>query len=1078
MKEQIRYSSSVSSTSEVGRQTIWTPRMVESLTSSTQNLYSRGGEIFMAEPGNGEYDSMPQEGKGNNNPIPKESLPSMSPFAKSPDKILDPGLRQYATQFEAKIGKKPLSDWTVEDLKQEYLGLHKLTSKVESQAPTMTGKEQASAETQPYRDLISEELERRGTDLKELFLEALKYAGETAKTVSVGVAPGIGAGAEGEPRRSILAGIEEFNASLEIERVIERLGRQLTPEEVEYFRRRGEALRSFTEPIQRLERAGAPISIETEYNTLYQAVARGEIESVDAHNYFVRLSQIAAGQRRAEQLIRQRQEVDSRVEQIRSMQDPQDPQETQEKRRLLNGLINDLDPDSTRQINIEEFRVIAEDKEASERFLDKIISRPHANPRTAYTLSFYAGINLQTFLTEVRRADGENLARYKRYGELHETTLRFHEMGRAVQYEPGNIDAFMNITRTMNLEYLQIATEIDGAGWVRRLYDQAHGRLYTEKNLIGEQDYDPEINEWVSREFRKLAEAGDVKSHFFGPDGNPRNLENWEIERALAFGGSIHASFFRNSELLSWSSIPHAYQDWLKGVPTETGVKILAGPKWQSYRFRVGATGGGTELVTLLYDKLGKPYRDNKLKLEKIGKLEILKDIIPAGIFRGAGFDSGWRTLQAYLSSDFMKIKMSDPNSYPSSLVKKAIAEFMTEKGVAVGDNVNLGEFLIWQEQKAREMFAPDVRVAGKSMPVELRPSDDPKVDKQMWEILKPLVDTNPQLNLCLGVLIKHYGSDSMVGLRESLWKKTADFLPLRIAYMLSEEGVKHLPWYTRDSGVEGEGGKLFSEQFESKLIKAQELRLKRQKEDTTVEVSLDTFLDEVGMEPREKIFVESLQRLGREKAGELAKISFPHIPFLDDMPFENANYRKLEGSEVFRRRLGDDLKGENDANNAFNTLIDNLNKPYSEILKYLRGIADGIKGPEGGIAAQNVVQPIFLSYLELAEQWVWTRWIPFAKTIAGVFNLPTSWFQKKFGRDAVSADESTLNQMVNQAVGEGVQRRERLPGEKKSQFDQATEHVMAKPINVLIDQLRTLSVIVAFVMIGGFLSRLTKERE
>lgn len=996
--------------------------MVDSLTTSAQRSYSKGGEIFMVEPGNGENLSEHPSRRG----MPME--PWIGPMDRRP--------KQPRAGGAGGGGELP--------------------------GPPTTPREEPNDQKE---DHSQKRKPPEPTDEK---------AGHPPP---IPVAGGQEAGAEGAPRRPIFAEVAVPRFEEELQKEQGRLERELTEGEIVAIRTRIEHLRSSREAIERAERDQA-LNIEEQYNSLNEAIRRGDISAVDANPYLVRLAQRGVEQRRAEQLIRQG--VDPRVEQIRTTQDPQ------EKRRLDNELIDELDPDSTRPISIEEFRVIAEDQEASERFLDKIISRPLATPRTAYTLSFYAGINLQTFLTEVRRADQGNLVRYTRYGELYETTLRFHEMGRIVQFESGNIDAFINTTRTMTLGYLQIATTLEGVGRVRRLIDEAYGRFYTKKTLIGEKDSDPEINNWVRREFRKLADGGIVKSHFFGPDGNPRNLEDWEIDRALAFGRNTHASFYRQSVLISWSKVPHAYQEWLKGVATETVVKILAGIKWQSYRFRIGATGGGTDLVGLFYDKMEKRYRDNKLTLQKIGKLEILKDIIPTGVFRGDGFDSGWRVLQAYLSSDIMKIKMPDPDSYRSRLVQTAISEFMTEERVAVGDNVNLGKFLIWQEQKAREMFSAEVRVAGVSMPVELRPSDDPKIDKQMREIIEPLIDANPQLNLCLGILIKYYSSNEMVGLRESLWRKTADFLPLRIAYMLSEEGVKDLPGY---EALKGKEDNLFSEEFESKLIKAQELRIERQKENTTIGVSLDTFLDEVGMTPQEKQFIDELRRLvktEKNEAGEitrkgldleLAKIIFPHIPFLDDVPFENANFLNLESPEVFRRRMGDDFKGFNDAHNAYNTLIDNLDKPYSEILKYLRGIVDGMKSPEGGLTAQNVVLPILQSYLELAEQWIWTRWIPFAKTTRGFLNLPSSWLQAKFGKDAIAADESTMNQMINQAVGIGTIRREKLPGEDKSQFDEAAEHVGARPINVAIDQARTLSVIIAFIVVGSFLSRLTKEK-
>ena len=192
-------------------------------------------------------------------------------------------------------------------------------------------------------------------------------------------------------------------------------------------------------------------------------------------------------------------------------------------------------------------------------------------------------------------------------------------------------------------------------------------------------------------------------------------------------------------------------------------------------------------------------------------------------------------------------------------------------------------------------------------------------------------------------------------------------------------------------------------------------------------------------------------------------------------MPFENADYITL-GAEAFPRRMGGDFRAYFEANSAYNAIVGGLDQPYPQILENVKKIKEALSGPEGPITAQDVALPIMQSYLKLAEQFVWTRWIPFAKTVRGILNLPTSWLQVKFGKDALSADESTMNHMINQAIGAGALRREKLPGETESQFDKVAKHVGARPIDVLIDQARTLSVIVAFILMGSFLSRLTKK--
>lgn len=887
------------------------------------------------------------------------------------------------------------------------------------------------------------------------------------------------AGREGAARRSIFEGIQEPDFATELASEARIRGRPLTQEEVETFTEsfnaRLASLRPYREAIERADRDRV-LDIEEQYRNLNEAIRRGEVSAIDADQYLVRLAQRGAVERArlTEDQLRQRFPERVQAERIIRETEPipaeDTPEQIEEKRQMrterLKELIDDLDPDT--QLDPVTLGIIARYEEVAEKFLDKIISKPLATPAAHYELSFYASINLQTFFTEVRRI---NPPLYKRYAEVRESTLRFHEMNRSILSESGNIDAFLGITRTVTPGHLDVTTKIEGVELVRQLTDQAYGRFYAKSNRVDEKDFEPEINDWVSRQFHKQVSEGVVRSKY------NRSLEQWEIDRALAFGRNTHASFYRHSELLSWSHIPEAGPSWLKSVPTETVVRVLAGAKWLSYRFRIGEVGGGTEFTALLYDRIRAEYKDNKedesknLRLEKIGKLDILKDIAPVRFLRGAGFDSGWRTLNAYLGSDIMNIQIN-PDDFPSS-VQPAIKEYIKEEGLPeAGGKTNLGKFLIWQEQKVRETFARDARetkVGNVTLPIEHRPTNSTEVGKRMSEITGVLLRPgHSQLNLCLGVLIKNIGN---ADLRTHLWEKTADLLPLRVAYLLSEDFVKHFEGY---ESVKGEEGNLFSDEFESKLIKAQRLRIQEQKKDTTIEVGLERFLDEAGMTDTEKQIVADIRRSGKEQAPELAKIVFPHTPFLDDVPFENADYITL-GAEVFPRRMGGDFRAYFEANTALNAIVGGLDQPYPQILENVKKIKDALSGPEGPITAQDIALPIVQSYLKLAEQWVWTRWIPFAKTVRGVLNLPTSWLQVKFGKDALSADESTMNQMINQAIGVGTIRREKLPGETESQFDKAAKHVGARPINVLIDQARTLSVIIAFILMGSFISKLAK---
>ena len=1031
MKEQIRSNEAMlGNTFEVARfaplrrieasarRAEWTPRMVDAelTTRPFPPTLGRERNIFMAEPGQSEI------------PIGRRQRPPKQAKIESVQKPV------VESQFTPHTPEEKVGILQTAEMLKKLLGTPELKRQTEELAE----------KTREQEAVRQRREESKGVEAYGL-LEGEPRAG-------------------GEPRRpSTFKEVPVPRLEEELQREQEEFGRYLReqgrPEtplgepQVTAIRTRVESLRSLSSYVEANSRAvqAGLLDAHGAYNNLNEAIRRGEIIVEDAQGHLGELAQSMV-----ERI--NRQGVDQRVQEIGETQDPQ------RKRFLLNEMIVEFDPDSTRQISIKDFQIIAEDKEAAEYLLDKIISRPLAVPTDHYELSFYANINLYTFFSEVRRIDPE---RFKRYAELKAATLIFHEMNRGITVESGNIGAFLGLTRSVTPRHLQTATELDGVELARQLTEEALGRLYTEKSETTGEKIDPEINGWVEKEFRKLAAGGAVKNK------GGRTLEPWEIDRALAFGRNMHSSFYRKSELYSWSSVPLERQNWLNAPPTETVLRVLAGLKWLTYRFRYGEVGGGPALTALLYNSITKEYRDKNPKLEKIGKLNIQKDILPTGFFKSAGFDSGWRTMGAYLGSDVMRVKINpDTYSKSSDSVKLAISQFLAEEGLSKeGGEVNFGKFLIRQEYKARERFAREEKVGGVSVFREASPTNFDAINKQMGEVIEPIME---QVNLSLGLLIKYSGDEE---LRTLLWKKTADLLPLRIAYLLSDGGVRDR-WVKNLQGygdVMGEPGHLFSDDFESKLIKAQHLRIQEQKEAKTRKIGLDSFLDQAGMSVEEKQFVARLQELGRDNASELAKIPFPHAPFLEDVPFGEAKYTELP-SEVFYRKMGSDFEGFFNAGNGVNNIVGNLSQPYPRILENLKGVYDGITAAESARDGQDIVKPILQSYLKLAEQWVWTRYIPFAKTTRGFLNLPTSWLQVSFGKDALSTDESTMRNMINQAVGIGVIRREKLPGEKKSQFDELAERAGARAVDVLIDQARTLSIVIALIMAGAFITITGKQ--
>lgn len=849
---------------------------------------------------------------------------------------------------------------------------------------------------------------------------------------------------------------------------------------------------------------------EAEFVSQYQAL-RGERDVIEGR---IRETEAYTNRllERAEQVsnIAPDHTMQERIERIiREIESVRERFGDYEARKRFKEFVGSLNVED--HISPDLLRIVARDEEVAERFLDAIISKPFTQPDVPYSQSFgfYASINRLAFLDAVRAIDP---ARHRKYGQMVESSERLHEMNRTILSESGNPDAFVGIARVITHQNLQTATELDGVEVTRHLYELAYGRLYAKTERVTGDNYAPEIEDWVARQFRELVQAGKVPSHYKGEDGQSRPIESWEADRALAVGRNITTAFYRQSELMSWSKIPLAWERWIESLPTEFVVRAMAGFKWFSYRFRIGKVSGGTELVTLIRDKIMENYDG---ALQKIGKLNIAEELYPVAQFKGAGFDKGWRIFQVYLRNDVMRIRLNplpplsdEDRARMSSQARKDrenLERFYTEFGY----RPTLGDFLFEQEYMAQIKAAEDKKIQGVKIPEELQRFDSRKLSELLSRDVIPLTgfreatgqevrdqnvrtyginkkhyvydESQDQINLNFGTLLSFGHLNETV--RTMLWMKVADVLPLRMAYFLSENGIKGevadpenpTNHYNAEEGVrgllahdrfrhlKGEGDNLFSDAFETKLLILQESRIRNQiqeQKEALLEgrqarkIGLNLNDPTIGFSDVEKEFVRLIQELSKRNAPALAKISFPHVAFHDDTTYQDADYSKVRG-ETFARRQGGDFSAFVTTNNEFNTIVGNLGAlKYENVLEHLDNIRKQISTPENNETAQDVIHPILISYLEMGRQWTITKF-PFVKTIVNALTKPTSHMQRWFGPNAPSDDESEINLKVRLAVEKQVQRRERLPHEPKSQADDILDELGGQWWNVFWRELR-----------------------
>ncbi len=1079
------------------------------------------------------------------------------------------------------------------------------------------------SETQKEANRLAEEARRAGVAKAKAVAEAAaeeaertRKEAETAEAGSGGKEPpkdetATGAPGEGdeEEEESVIEKGKVFEDLPEISTKKDDLRKKIEKERAEYLesiKDPAEREKAIDQLVAELEKLGRLVDqversnydnmgdLERAYYQMGDAVARGEVDAFTASRYTDRLAQRAAEIRRL-RVPEERQILDRIIEaghkkvteggRERNMTEVEAEYATTE---ALKKEIDDLNPDrdnlSDRLLNL-----IAANEEAAEKFLDKIISKPYDEESSGYRLSWYADINLQSFMTQVKNQRGVDDPVYRRYIELKEVAHILHETNRATSVHSGDVEAIVNMARSVRNTNLQAGVEIDGVEQVRQLLDKAFGGLYANENELREPLYEPQIIEKTKREFKKLAQKGRFKSKFtvIGSDGNPhyRNLEDWEINRAFVIGRNFHTSFYRVAELTSWGHVPPALEEWLKSMKGEQLVRVFGGYKYLADRFRAAQTQGGPEFCALLTDSLIKEYEssleDAGLKgLSKLGKLSIREDLKMIGIMSAGGFDKGWRTVQAYLGSELMEVNLVDllnwlpPHDNPEKpdpkSLRTSVEMFIRDKNKGK-QSANFGDLLINLNQFRSALNGEKLEVDGVLVPPEKLPYNEKKASAELEELLMPLLGFNvrrtqeeidrkvplkdlkafkelkairekafegeffdqgkfekkqrrweerlarmivvnkgmthngkniertigeyekakykkefdvkvttseyvtnkdgdyeyqyfdydrsrDQINYSLGVLISQGSmSDNM---KTILWRKTAKVLPARIAYFLSEEGVKELEGYNSkdDKGnfvIRGEEGRLFSEDFEDKLIDLEFIRLQRQKEffeknHRHEALKLEEYFDEAGLTESEKEFVIALQNLGQEKSAELARVPFPHVPFLDDVPFQEADYIKC-GSEVYPRRAGSDFTGYYKELSGMTKAIQSL-ASYEKFDGAIAEIEDAVGGPEGPKTAQDTGGKFYRTYFRMAMQRAETKF-PGVKTVLSFLNKSTSVLQDIFAANGESLDARAINLSLRKLAQEGKIRFKRHPGEKTSQMMGLQDSLKAKTINVFLSE-------------------------
>ncbi len=698
---------------------------------------------------------------------------------------------------------------------------------------------------------------------------------------------------------------------------------------------------------------------------------------------------------------------------------------TDQDRNTMNRWIDELDIASGSS-PLGGVKVIIMEPRFSEKYLNKILSRPEGDPLKTYRLGWYESINLEQFLNRVREYDGqraatgqipveESIRRFRNYS--HESAMResFHEM-RKYMLE-GNIRDLAQVARTIAPEYLQRAIEYTGVGTVNRLYDTVIKEILAQKQTIEPKDFE-EIDRRVEARFRAMS-----KARLLG-----KELEEWEIRRALSVGGNYSVISLRVPELISVGRIPslpftpQALSKTFASFHYESVVRFLNPLRWLASRFGVGEVHGGQEYLKMVYEGIDESLHDPK-KPEDIPKLEKILGLNRITFERSApflqtSFDSGWRTVEAYLNAFRVKTTvrdeiMTDPIDKEQYIIKVYDPNGREEE-------VEAGYYFNWQSwwgaqgDKARGFDIPGA--------------------------LQPLIDQVPYYR---GIMIK----DGPAAIRPQLWRSVAQDMPNQIMSLLSGdaefEAIKQIyPQIDFNS-------------LSAKLTLYQERRLQQQKDPDhlrngivtdIVRLDLDNEIEGFGIEDYEKDFIRDVIDLVSRnggKAEELAKIKWPSNPIFEDNPYETADYMRT-GAEVFRRRIGGDALALYGAMEELLPTISHPDMKFDTCIEHIEKAYGALDTPFGLQMAQDLMYPFIRARLRFTGEYDLGRRFPFIDDALSAFAVPLSRAQEYYGREGEALDAFALRQKIEQLVGKGIVRRHKVGDEKDSELTKLRREVHA----------------------------------
>jgi len=678
-----------------------------------------------------------------------------------------------------------------------------------------------------------------------------------------------------------------------------------------------------------------------------------------------------------------------------------------------------------------------------EELVERIISIPDATPDSTYNIGgLYITSALDNLRVAVEAQFEDKDKGFERYiKQLIEIRAVAHEFGKSLEVGEAYTGYINEHLRTSGLHFM--FSEIAGVSEAFALYEKASTHRVQEAKSW----WDDGDSFAVRKQVRNIYESLYEKGFITAKDG--RKLTDWEMERAIRIADIFFAGTQRMAMYAAQGDVPSmlATSKRIGSVPYEYIVRKLIAFKITAPRFFSNEHSGSKALLTHVFEWQRKLLQGEK-EGEK-GFRDGFKDEFKDDQFKGLfGLDERTMILNSYGAFDALSQSWRIPLLLFGNLNTVVdgrrvtfldhINQLVVKYGGDLGDTL-LGGKDIKGKKKAEFSEAVERLVLSERLYYSgfaKFGSFDRELKQKIWQksaILRPsaLVALMPELI---------YGGK---------WKELNDlraegdkgFSEDKLTEIMDLEAVKNPVWHSlREKLIEEEQIRIMEDaallERYNRIVKQEgelspEDDVFRRRYEVDRETEYVRFLeseDQIktgqgdyafqilnrlkargNLEPEEERMLKDIIINGYNNAArELAMAKMPFSYCIDDAPF--ISWKKtgdglagLANADLIRIIVSDQAKFS-EGWTALNSIVESpkLNK----VIELFNTGVEGIGNVVGRKDAQAQLEPFYLAWMQMARTKEGILWTPFAKTIFRVAGIPTSEMEKYFRESKISFDE------------------------------------------------------------------------